>query len=501
MLEIEPEETPVEKAGTAVRGQIFRLAQHSLVYGLGGVVSRIVAIFLLRVYTGHLSTGDYGDVALLLAAEAVMVILLRAGIQSAFFRFYYLSSDPIKRRTVVRTSFWFTITSATVGLLLGLALAPEIASALGLDSGQTNLVRATAVLLWADLNYQQMTAVFRAELRSVSYSIATLSNIAITVGATVLLVVAFHKGSLGLIVGNLAGTLVVFTALLIYRARGVLGFEFDRKLYRAMEHFGLPLLPSMLALWATRFSDRFFIQHYLGRSDVGVYSFGVMIASGLVLIITAFQLAWPAFAYSIEDDDEARRTYAHVLTYFLFFVIWAAVALSLLAPTFAHFLGSKPAFHPGARFVPVLVLGNVLYAGFTVVVVSIGRVRKTGANWVITGAGALVDVILNVALIPRYGAMGAAIALAGAYATMFLGMSWHAQRLFHVPYQWRRLMIMFGTGVGIVLLGKRLSVSAPLAIALAVAFPFVLFVFGFYLATERSQMAALVRRVLRTRPA
>lgn len=499
MLEIDSEEKPVEKAGLAVRGQIFRLARHSLVYGLGGVISRIVAIFLLPIYTKYLAQGDYGDVAWLLAAEAVMVILLRAGIQSAFFRFYYLSPDPIKRRTVVRTSFWFTLASGTLGLLLGLVFAPEIASTL-LGRGQTNLVRATTVLLWADLNYQQMTAVFRAELRSISYAVATLSNVAITVGATVTLVVGFHKGSLGLIVGNLTGTLVVFIALLAYRAR-LLGFEFDRKLYRAMEHFGLPLLPSMLALWATSFSDRFFIKHFLGRNEVGVYSFGVMIASGLILIITAFQLAWPAFAYSIEDDDEARRTYAHVLTYFLFFVIWAAVALSLLAPALAHLLAGRPAYRPGAHFVPLLVLGNVFYAGFTVVVVSIGRVRKTGANWIITGAGALVDVILNVTLIPRYGAMGAAIGLAGAYATMFVGMSWHAQRLFPVPYQWRRVTTLLVVGVGIVLLGRWLSVSAPLAIALAAAFPLLLLCADFYLPTERAQVAAFARRVLRSRPA
>jgi O-antigen/teichoic acid export membrane protein len=112
-----------------------------------------------------------------------------------------------------------------------------------------------------------------------------------------------------------------------------------------------------------------------------------------------------------------------------------------------------------------------------------------------------VDVILNVTLIPRYGAMGAAIALAGAYGTMFLGMSWHAQRLFHAPYQWRRLATMLVVGVGIVLVGKWLSVSAPLAVALAATFPFLLYAFGFYLASERAQLAALVRRVLHTQPA
>src|SRR5664280_1260722 len=108
-----------------IRRQMTRLAQQSLVYGIGGVVSRLAAIFLIPVYTSFIGRGNYGVVALLLSVEAFMVIVLRAGIQNAFFRFYYLTSDPFKRRTVIRTSFWFTMTSATVGLLLGLVFAPQ----------------------------------------------------------------------------------------------------------------------------------------------------------------------------------------------------------------------------------------------------------------------------------------------------------------------------------------------------------------------------------------
>ena len=477
-----------------------RLAQQSLVYGIGGVVSRLVAIGLIPIYTRDLHKGGYGTVAILLSGEALMVIALRAGVQNAFFRFYYLTSDPLERRTVVRTSFWFTMISATVGLVLGLVFAPEIATAFTLKAGQINLVRATAVFLWADMNYQQQTAFFRAEQRSISYALASVSNVTITICSTVLLVIVFRQGPLGLIVGNFTGTLCVYTALLVYRLR-LLGFEFDFRLYRAMEHFGLPLLPSALALWATKFSDRFFINYFLDKNEVGVYSFGVMIASALVLVITAFQLAWPAFAYSIEDDEEARHTYAYVLTYFLFFMTWVAVALSLLAPFLAHLLAGRPVFRPGARFVPVLAFGTVIFAGYSVVVISIGRIRKTGANWIITGLGALVDVALNILLIPRVGAIGAAFALLGAYAVMFVGMSWHAQRLFPVPYQWRRVVTVLGVGAGLVLAGKAVSVSAPLGLAIAAAFPVVLFVFGFYLASERAQMARLARRLVHRQPA
>jgi O-antigen/teichoic acid export membrane protein len=483
-----------------IRKQIGRLAKQSLVYGVGGIISRFVAIFLLRVYTHYVGPSSYGVLALLLAAEAAMVILLRAGIQNAYFRFYYLTDDPIKRRTVVRTSFWYTMVAATVGMVLGLTFAPQIASALGIGHSQIYLVRAASIFLWCDMNYQQQTALFRVEQRAVSYAIASVSNVFITISATVSLVVVFHQGALGLIVGNFTGTLCVYAALLVYRAR-MLGFEFDRKLYRAMEHFGLPLLPSALALWATKLSDRFFINHFLGPHAVGVYSFGVQIASMLVLAITAFQLAWPAFAYSIKDDDEARGTYAYVLTYFTYLMTWMAVGVSLLAPFLGNILAGRPSYRHGAYYVPVLAFGTVAFAAYSVVVISIGRIRKTGANWIITGAGALIDVALNLILIPRVGAIGAAIALLGAYSFMFVAMSWHAQRLFPVPYQWRRLATLVGAGAALVVAGKLISISTPLALAFAAAYPVLLFLLAFYSASERKQMARLARRILRLHPA
>ena len=161
--------------------------------------------------------------------------------------------------------------------------------------------------------------------------IATLANVGITIAATVLLVVVFDKGPLGVLVGNFTGTLIVYAALLTY-SRRALGLQFDRKLYRAMNRFGLPLVPSAVALWLTNFSDRFFLVKLTDAHEVGLYSIGVRVASASVLLLTAFRMAWPAFAYSIEDDREAQRTYSFVLTYVVYVCCWLALALGLLAP-------------------------------------------------------------------------------------------------------------------------------------------------------------------------
>ena len=181
------------------------------------------------------------------------------------------------------------------------------------------------------MNYAQMTSLFRVEERPVGFAIASVANVLITIGATIALVVGFHKGAIGAVIGNFLGTLTVYVVLLAYR-RYQLGLQFDRRLLRAMNRFGLPLVPSALALWAINLIDRLFINGYKGQSEVGIYSLAVRIASVIVFLMTAFQLAWPAFAYSIRDDGAAKRTYAYVLTYLLFITCWMSLALGSLAP-------------------------------------------------------------------------------------------------------------------------------------------------------------------------
>ena len=111
----------------ALSGQLKRLGKHSAIYGLGGLVSRILAVLLLPLYTHYLSTSDYGQIETLIALVTVLTIVLQFGISSAFFRFYFDADDHDGRRLVLRTSFWFTMTMATLGLVVLVAFAPQIA--------------------------------------------------------------------------------------------------------------------------------------------------------------------------------------------------------------------------------------------------------------------------------------------------------------------------------------------------------------------------------------
>jgi O-antigen/teichoic acid export membrane protein len=469
--------------------QMRRLARHSAVYGIGGLVSRVLATILLPLYTHYLPPDAYGRVEIVTAATAVLAIVLQMGIASAFFRFYFDAREPADKLTVVRTSFWFTMAMATVGLVLGVVFAGPIAHWIGLGD-DTWLVRAGAVGLWAQTNYQQLTNLFRAEERSTAFAIASVTNVLVTVAAMVLFVAVFHWGAIGLVVGNFTGTLVVYLALVAYRTEQ-LGLEFDRTLFRRMQHFGLPLVPSALALWAINFVDREFVVWYKDDAEVGVYSAAVKIASVITFVMIAFRTAWPAFAYSIEDDREAKRTYAFVLTYLLAFASWVALALGGLAPWWTDLLTASQ-YHRAEKGVALLAFAGAIYAGYTVLAIGSGRARKTQLNWVVTGVGAAANVALNFWLVPRWGMVGASISTLAAYVVLFAGMTLYAQSVYPVAYQWRRVVTAVGAAAGLTVLARATGLTFVPSLLLVVAYPLALLVLGFYLPVERARLRRLV---------
>jgi O-antigen/teichoic acid export membrane protein len=482
--------------------QLRGLTRDSFIYGVGGLVSRFLAVLMLPLYTSYISAGDYGRIEILMAAMAVAVTLLRGGANYGFIRFYFLEKEADYRRRLVRTVFWAQMAYSTVGLVLCIVLAHRIAVWFGvtqhgphLQGSGTNLVIATGVLLWANVNYAQMTNLFRAEQRSVAFSIATLANIAITVPLTVILVVVYKEGPLGIIVGNLSGTLVLYVVLLAYR-REQLGLQFDPGLLRSLNRFGLPLMGAALALWVTNFGDRLMLSklvHGFNRlNEVGQYSLANKISGAMVLLFTAFQIAWPAFAYSIEDEREAKRAYSFVLTYLMFIAAWAAIALSLLGHWIVRGLAQKHGYWPADSAIPALAYSSVFYAGFTVVTIATGRTRRTQFNWVAAALAAVLNFGLNLWLIPAYGMLGAAYATLAAYALLMVVRTWNAQAVYPVAYQWRRVAVLLLTAGSLTLAGELLPRSLPLAFGLTLAYPFALGLLGFYLPAERKRLRRLL---------
>ncbi len=197
-------------------------------------------------------------------------------------------------------------------------------------------------------------------------------------------------------------------------------------------------MPAELSLYLLNFVDRIIIVRSAGLAEAGLYSLAVKFAQAVNVLVRGFQLAWPPLAYSIRDDDEARRAYAAIVTWFVAGCAFVVTGMWLLSRWIVRALAA-PEFFDSYKAIGLISTAVTLYALYMVLVVILGRTGRTEFNFPATIAALLANVALNLALVPSLGIVGAGIALVASYLVVLALMYGFTQRLFPVPYEWGRL--------------------------------------------------------------
>ena len=263
-----------------------------------------------------------------------------------------------------------------------------------------------------------------------------------------------------------------------------------------MIRFGLPTMPAELTLYSLNFIDRILIVRLAGLAEAGLYALAIKFAQGINVLARGFQLAFPPLAYSIADDDEARRAYSLIVTWFAAVCAFAVAGLWLLARWIVDLLAA-PQYFESFEAVGLLATGVALYALYLVLVVILGRTGRTEFNLPATLAGTVANIVLNLVLIPPLGFVGAAIALVASYAIVLVLMYALTQRLFPVPYEWGRLALLLASTAAIVAGGELLLPTDGadgflLRVLAWLALPAVLYACGFLHHEEREGLRALL---------
>ncbi len=256
-------------------------------------------------------------------------------------------------------------------------------------------------------------------------------------------------------------------------------------------------MPAELSLYSLNFIDRVIIVRYAGLAEAGLYALAVKFGQAVNVLVRGFQLAWPPLAYSIRDDDEARRAYALIVTWFVAGAAFVVTGMWLLSRWIARALAA-PEFFDSYEAVGLISTGVTLYALYMVLVVILGRTGRTGFNFPATAAATAVNVALNLALVPPLGIVGAGLALVASYLVVLVMMYAFTQRLFPVPYEWGRLARVVLGSAALVGLGELLMPTSGAAgfvgrVGLWLAFPAVLLASGFLSEAERRSLSILLR--------
>jgi O-antigen/teichoic acid export membrane protein len=484
----------------AVVGYLKRLAASLGAYQLANVLSKVIGVVMLPLYTRYLSTSDYGTIELLANGVILISILVRLGMIEAFLRFYFSDTDPERRDALARLAVVFLLVTTTIASVVLLVFAAPL-SRVVLGHDQPGLFRVAVLGLWSFTNLELTYQLLRVDERLKLYATASVCNVLLTVAATVTLVIGFNKGPEGYLLGNYGATTVILFWLW-FKMRGRLrpggGWTGSDRLSTLMR-FGLPTVPAEASVYLLSIIDRYYLFHHRSPSEAGIYSIAIKLAGAVAFIVNAFQYAWPPLAYSVTDDAEAGRLYGLVTTYYLLVCGYVVAALALLGRWVLRVLAA-PAFFDAYKALPWLALGWALYGLWVVFLTIAGRAKITTRNFPAALVGLIVNVVLLVVLVGPLGLAGAGIALCGAYAVMLAFMHLLTRRSFAVAFEWGRLcklaLVMGGFAVlGDVLLPTHGAAGLLERLVVCAAIGPALLATGFVHAAELRQARTLAGRV------
>lgn len=198
------------------------------------------------------------------------------------------------------------------------------------------------------------------------------------------------------------------------------------------------------------------------------------------------------------DKEGAKDFFAKVLTYFVFVLFMAALIISFFSKEVIILFASNTDYYIAYTVVPLLSLGFILRGTNYVFSLSLHYVKRTKFNAYIISSAALVNIILNFALIPYFGIYGAAITTIISNYVMVQLFYYYAQKFYPVKYELKRVFMLFFIGLIWLLVGylidTRLNyfwLAILFKLVLLIAFPFILKLTGFYQKTETDTIAKI----------
>ena len=411
------------------KNRIAFLLGNTLVFALGGLAIKAVSLVLMPLYTTALTAGEYGTAELLNSAIEIVLPLLSLGVVEALYRFSI--DDDVPKDELF---------AGSLVVLGGGVVCTGVACALG--SALWNMEHAAAffVLFCSVCVFKATTQLARGLGHVRRFVLYGLINALAMVVSTYLLLVRAHLGVEGYLwsftIGYLVGGLVAFLGSAEYRL--LAPFRVDRALLRRMLVYSLPLVPNLLSWWLVSVSGRYVVLWGSGVVAAGLFTAASKMPALVNIVASVFQQAWQ-YSTAREIDSPDRGAFFGVVMrgYSLATLTVAGLVIALNRPISRVMLQAE--FAEGWRYVPLLML----VASFGVISIFFESfyqaLKNSGVLMVSTALGAVVNVILGVALVPFMGPWGAGLAGAVAYALVLVVRARDLRRRINLPIDRLRL--------------------------------------------------------------
>lgn len=434
-------------------GLYKKLFKQTAIYGLATVIPRMFSFLLVPLYTGLLPQAEYGKVSIIFAYMIFFNVILAYGMETAFFRFYNAEKN---KESVVETTtvsiFWSTILFVFISLLFRNTLAQW-------SEVDTQYVSYTIWILALDALVIVPFSKLRANQKSKFYALIKIGNVVVNLSFNLFFLlylpsiyknepdsflssVYIENFQIGYIfLANIIASFLTFVVL--FPDYFTIKWKFDFDLWKRMMRYGLPIMVAGIAFAINEQFDKILLGQLLpsniAAEQVGVYSACYKLGLFMVLYRTAYTLGIEPFFFSHASNENASQTYATITKYFVIFGSFILLSVIVFADLLKQIMIPNSSYWEAMKVVPLIILANFFLGIYTNLSVWYKLIDKTYIGAYISIVGAMITLVLNYILIPKFSYYGSAIATISAYGSMMFISYYLGNKYYPIPYDKKKI--------------------------------------------------------------
>ena len=407
------------------------LIKNFLIYGVGGILTKLVGFFLLPIFTSQLLPEEYGYYDLILSISAIIGAISIMQYDAGFQKFYYTQESEKERNVLISTILFIILLLSTFAAVIFIILAPAVSS-LWFKGGYVLALRLAGGEVIVSNLMMYLLCVLRYENRPKQYAVIAVSSALLNASLCILFVVYFHLGVTGALLGSLLSQTII-CLIILYIERRRLEIVFDIPILKTVSKFAFPMVPARIGSVANSYANRFFMISMFTAEMIGLYSLALKLASAIGLIQTAFQLAWLPYLYKILNQEGHKKIIIDVFRQSVFAICLIVILISLFAKEIVE-LVSNSGYIEAYTIVGFLCLYNGLF--IVKDTAEIG-VKVTGKSIYVTYAY-FISVAINflfLFILPRYlGLIGIALSLLLSNISLIYLTLYFSNRLYKINF-------------------------------------------------------------------
>ena len=419
------------------------LLSNTLVFAIGNILVKIISFLLMPLYTSALTTEQYGVAELLNSLTEIVLPLATLCIIEALYRF---SIDDDADYQKLFTNSLVVVFSGNVLVIIFCLIWFYV-------FGYQYALHFC--LLYVTASFYKLTTQFARGLGYVRrYVLYGILNSLILIFSNIILLVVF-EGSIEAYLLSFSIGYGVSGLLALITSREDKYFDLSKTSYKCIKEllkYSLPSVPNMLSWWINSISGRYIVLFYLGSNIAGLYTAASKLPAMVNLVTSIFQQAWQYSTATEINKEDNKEFFTNVFRVYTYLCVVVCAALIVLNRGICFILLQED-FYVAWRYVPFLLLAATFGCIGTYFGTFYNAIKNNKMLMISTLIGAMINLILNFVLIPRYGGIGAAIATAICYLVILVIRVLDIRQKIDLDINYNRFLLQFILLVLLVVLG------------------------------------------------